>query len=279
MYPILISPIPELPNFSETQEYDLLLSHLFAHPEYIEFYTKKRQNRPNSFFILDNSAHEFQTGQSLSLLLDQAKLVGANEIVLPDTLFDSDRTWERTKEAMMSLSMNYKGIPECISRVMIVPQGKTLDEYLYCFRRMYDDYQTYLPFTGLKLTLGISKDYHEMFDGGVLTILNRLVPALDYNDDIHLLGWPLPLQDLYQIAQEYGVRIRSTDTARMFTYAMSEVDLFESQPKYPKRPADFFTRKLTEEQRRLAYINARFYRDLAGEGAVDFLPPIFEVIQ
>lgn len=263
MKSIAIPPIPHLQDFALTQEFDLLLSHLFVNHEYVEFYRRKKQALADRcFYILDNSAHEMETGQSLELLLAQARSIGASEIVLPDTLFDSERTVERSVQGMVDL-VSERELPFTLAKVMVVPQGTTEHEYLICFDELLRGfYRTGLE-TRVGLTIGISKDYEEKFPDGLSPILEKIIRSIDLDVEIHLLGWPIPLSRLSETSIRFGSRIRSTDTARMFTYAMNDIRLSSSNlPKYPKRPHDFFDRRLTPEQLGIAKDNVEFYRGL-----------------
>jgi len=131
-------------------KYHLCLSHeVLTNVGYAEFYQRRR--REGDFVILDNSAHEQLEGQSLDQLVRAAKYVGPSEIVLPDRLFFGDDTIERSTEAFERLREEFP-----TTRLMGVPQGRTVKEWLVCLDAFLD--------LGVD-TIGISKDYEVWPDG------------------------------------------------------------------------------------------------------------------
>ena len=267
---ILIPPIPHL-WMVEQDEYHLLLSHLVENEAYFDFYRTLAEN--GKYLILDNSAHEFQTGQSIEVLLQQAESLGAKEVVLPDKLFDGPGTFERSRQALLYATRDWPWrLPD---RFMVVPQGETYREWSLCLARLVDSFFTiksrYHHSVVNGPVIGISKDYHEMFDGGLFRILEEQVfPfASSYPSvQIHLLGWPKTLWDLGEIARRFGDRIRSTDSARPYTYGMHGIRLDPTKPapKYPGRPDDFFSRKIIKPNHAVMRHNVEVYtRLVAGE--------------
>jgi len=86
------------------------------------------------------------------------------------------------------------------------------------------------------------------------------------NAEVHLLGWPNPLTILEEITTRFEHRIRSTDSARPFTFAMFGIDLSRDlNAEYPKRPPDFFNQAVPDEFDDLLRTNIRVYRSLCGE--------------
>ena len=95
-----ISLIPPVKNLSliKGYKYHLVLSHLLQYPAYKAFYAQERKNY--SYIILDNSAHEFQKGQPIDHLIRQASDLNAQEIVIPDCLFNAKETFRMAREAI-----------------------------------------------------------------------------------------------------------------------------------------------------------------------------------
>lgn len=263
MKPILIPPTHHFWSVMD-QEYHLILSHLVEDPDYFEFYRSEAEL--GKFLILDNSAHELGRGQSIDVLLEQGWSIGAKELVLPDVLYDSTQTVESTREALEGIeNFVYSWRPE---RVMIVPQGETLEDWMWCFRTMLDDYsrlvsrsRRWVP----RLTVGISKDYNE-YPGGLVEILETSVlPAQEtIGYDIHLLGWPKPLWDLGSLSRLYGDRIRTTDSSRPFVYGIARIrlDTTVEPPPYPGRPEGFFKHRLRRSEFPAAEHNIKIYKAL-----------------
>ena len=204
-------------------KYHLCLSHeVLTNVGYAEFYQRRR--REGDFVILDNSAHEQLEGQSLDQLVRAAKYVGPSEIVLPDRLFFGDDTIERSTEAFERLREEFP-----TTRLMGVPQGRTVKEWLVCLDAFLD--------LGVD-TIGISKDYEVWPDG--LGALVELVRGAG-EQDIHLLGWGRELWQLRELAN----LVRGVDSAKPVVYALHGVELPDvispaSTPKYPRRQNDFF---------------------------------------
>lgn len=95
-----ISPVSYLP-FVRQYPTHLLLAHLVEeNKEYREFYIKLKQENPNVFYHLDNSAFEmFKRGVPMydsKKLIKMGKLVGANSIVMSDY---PKEDWTKTVES------------------------------------------------------------------------------------------------------------------------------------------------------------------------------------
>lgn len=275
MKSVIIPTTPHL-AMSTGQPYHLMLSHNLVDPSHRDFYRRERQR--GTYLILDNSAHEMKTGEKIERLLVQASQVGASEVVLPDTLFDADATIEgcrRSLEAVGTMIQVSRDTDIRISlpKFMIVPQGNTPEELVRCLQEMVglarlwmDDYDCHNQFT-----VGISKDYNDLWwpcDNFLLSFLrDHVLPrAMWLNAEVHLLGWPKPLTILEEITTRFEHRIRSTDSARPFTFAMFGIDLSRDlNAEYPKRPPDFFNQAVPDEFDDLLRTNIRVYRGLCGE--------------
>jgi len=275
MRSVIIPTTPHL-AMSTGQPYHLMLSHNLVDPAHREFYRQERQR--GTYLILDNSAHETKAGERIERLLVQASQVGASEVVLPDTLFDADATIEgcrrslETVETMIRVSREIDLRPS-LPKFMIVPQGKTPEDLQRCLTEMVamarlwsDDVEVYNNFT-----IGISKDYNDLWwpcDNFLLGFLrDHVMPRAQWlNAEVHLLGWPKPLTILEEISCRFDHRIRSTDSARPFTFAMYGIDLSKDlNAEYPKRPPDFFNQAVPTEFDDLLRTNIRVYRSLCGE--------------
>lgn len=270
MISILIPPTPHLKDFALEQPMDLLLAHLILDdttgPAYAKFYQMKKKQYPESYFILDNGAHELEEGLPIKELLDIADTVKADEVVLPDKLFDGKQTYLNLVQALEELADD--------SRVgsyqyMIVPQGRDHREYIDCLESCLTYYEAWRRHFNCIVNppvLGVSKDYHEMFAGGIPELLrDYIVPAAtSLESEIHLLGWVKTLWDMAAIRREFEDVIRSTDSARPFTFAMNDISLETTflsgkVPQYPGRPEDFFDRQLTLREIRTARTNSSVY--------------------
>lgn len=266
MQGILIPPVPLLKLFAADQPMDLLLAHLLNIPEYKAFYLWKREARPRAYFTLDNSAHELKEGQAIERLMSIANELQVNEVVIPDALFDAKKTVDNLLVSLDYLINDHQftGLYD----YMIVPQGETLEEYVWCFHEMLNAYGLTMMKYPIKFrspVIGISKDYDDMFDGGLERLIKTeiLPKSTTYGPkrlQIHLLGWVRSLWRLDSINNQFGRAIRSVDSSRPFTFAMHDINLKDHldsvEPSYPGRPKDFFTRDWTIDQTEVARINS-----------------------
>lgn len=275
MKSVIIPTTPHL-AMSSGQPYHLMLSHNLVDPTHREFYRQEQQR--GAYLILDNSAHEQRTGEKIERLLVQASQVGASEVVLPDTLFDADATVEgcrRSLEAigtMLQVSREVDLRPK-LPKFMIVPQGGSPDGLTRCLSQMVEmarEWSTQFDCRN-SWTIGISKDYNDLWwpcENFLLSFLrDQVLPrAMSINAEVHLLGWPKPLTILEEIACRFEHRIRSTDSARPFTFAMFGIDLSKDlNAEYPKRPHDFFNLAVPDEFSDLLETNIGVYRRLCGD--------------
>lgn len=269
MDPILIPTRPHQALVSG-QKYHLLLSHELD-PASKAFYALEASH--GSYLILDNSAHEKSEGEDLSVLLRQADEIRASEIVVPDVLFDRSMTLYRVRTSLTSLarSCDEGHYHRVVPRLMIVPQARQKDELKECLWELVSFIDGLRRRSGAarswQFTIGVSKDYNDVW-GDRDFLLNFLalevVPASKMIDaEIHLLGWPKPLPVLREIAQSFAYTVRSTDSARPFTFAMFGIDLAESLDiEYPKRPKGFFERAVPKEWVGVLASNISVYRNL-----------------
>lgn len=263
----LIPPIPELRRLANTETH-LVLSHLFDQEEYIKYY--RGCSETGDFVILDNGAHENGIGETNESLLEKARLIDADEIVLPDVLFDWMGTVELTKNMLKWIagpgwnSYVLSGRPN----FMVVPQGNNRTEWSKCLTllmREWDLWSDRCPETLGQPCIGISKDY-ETWYGGLNQLVRHYVAPL-YRErylDVHCLGWPNNLWSLAKIAREHPW-VRSTDSAKPHVYAYHGIQLEPGGPipPYPRRPQGYFDTSFSQVQRTIALNNVRVFQAAA----------------
>lgn len=249
MQTAVIVPTPEL-NLVRGRAYHLLLSHLCSE-EYCEFYS-----RETGFKILDNGAHENQSGEGPTRLLSLAEELGVDEIVAPDHLFNADLTVHLTGTSLPQLLAHPKRY-----RIMVVPQGSSLVSYRRCLFHLLELWEQNRGDD--RLTIGISKDYDRFVD--LRYLIEEVIRAVDpFKAQIHLLGWE-PRIPVHKIAQEFGERIRSIDSAKPAVYALHGISLKTVPlPGYPGRPKSFFSIPFAEPVRHLAQFNIQVFDKWAG---------------
>lgn len=257
----IIAPVADL-DLVEGRDFHLCLSHLCANPDYLNFY--RAESDRGAFITLDNSAHEHGKGEDILKLFEQADAIGASEIVLPDELFSHAGTVRRTQKALEQIERNSL-------KLMVVPQAP-IDHpmaYWQCrsdLLKLVDRYRELFP---RGVTIGLSKDY-EVWPNGMHDIAARSISlsSSDCTIEHHLLGWGRQLLGLDQISRSvWASKIRSTDSAKPIMFAIAGIDLSVGLDKatYRGRAADFFTRSMTDSQRRLARRNIKVF-DALSEG-------------
>lgn len=264
----LIPPIPDLRRTPKTGIH-LLLSHLFKDPEYVSFYQERRH--AGDLLILDNGAHEKGIGEKESSLLDKALQVGAQEIVLPDVLFDRTGTVERTRRMLSYIVTRgwEKYVEAGMPRLMMVPQSQDKYEWQACLKALLNTWELHagrapVPFESP--VIGISKDYDNWRGGLHRLIRDYVEPVFDQRDfDVHLLGWANNLWSTAEIARDFPW-VRSTDSAKPFVYAKNRIRLEPGGkiPRYPRRDSQYFNCSLARPgQWEIALTNIAVYRAAA----------------
>lgn len=269
----LIPPIANL-EMARGRKYHLVLAHLVEQSQYYQdFYRRESEN--GSCVILDNSAHEMQHGQPIIKLLSLAPLVGASEIVIPDALFDWKETSLSAFHTFLTLLHRTFPLPLPGYSWMLVPQGKSLREWVSSL----DTFSTLVGLMGFfdphllekGITLGLSKDY-EIFPGGLYSLIEDycLPWAEEYHAQIHLLGWGRDLWALNRIACTFGEYIRSVDSAKPFVYGLNEIRLAfpDPYPAYPKRDPYYFDQTLRGPAWEVAEDNIKAFELAALDGRV-----------
>lgn len=268
----LIPPIPHLNEYGHGS-FHLLLAHLIKRSPYRTHYRKER--KLNSYLVLDNSAHEKGTGEDAEDLLTCAGAVNAQEIVVPDVLDNADATieaclsahevWYEKKNSLMAMHD---------PALMYVPQGQTKEDWVRCMHELVRIHLYCSRRYSLKrdLVLGLSKDY-EVWPGGLLDLIeNHIIPLKrdlaqkGLKMPLHLLGWGRDLWQLNEIAKRHDW-IRSTDSAKPFVYALSDIQLvYGKTPVYPTRPRGYFGKRMTHDQCQISTANSLlFLKAAAGE--------------
>lgn len=221
-----ILPTNYLSLISE-DDYHMCLAHLIGKDkEYTNFY-HTMGNTPGKYVIMDNGLIEGDP-RPIEELVEKACEIRAHEIILPDVFRDTEATLEAACEAMDYLN-DFENLP---FRLMAVPQGDTLDEWLYCAEQMIEwDIDC----------LGIPKVLVDIVgrDGRLeaLKALGNRVRGLD----IHLLGcWETPLEITMiekAVQQKIIKPVRGVDSAIPYVYARE--GLLLNQTERPAGHIDF----------------------------------------
>lgn len=254
----LIPPIPNLEHWG-TGRFHLCLSHLLGYPKYLQHYAIQRRN--GAYIILDNSAHEFKKGETPEQLRKQMRILKPNEIVVPDVLENADET---VNAAMSTMEIWCEGDddPPTRTTLMYVPQGDSVNSWASCLQEQVRIHTYACAKYGLQkdFVIGLSKDYDELFYGGLTQLLKSYLQPLKWKMDergirmdVHLLGWSRLAWNLSIWSRDFPW-IRSIDSAKPFVYGSAGVTLdplAEYPPPYPGRRADYFTRAIGQYRKRI----------------------------
>lgn len=265
----LIPPIPVLGAFG-SGGFHLLLTHLLENKKYVQHYTNERSH--GAYLVLDNSAHEKGEGEDAVSLMASAIKLRAQEVVVPDVLFDSEKTVDKAAYThQVWYEAGHPGMVTLNPALMYVPQGESLDNWLQCLRELL---QLHFYVSGKNAirkdcVVGISKDY-ETWEGGIVHVISCAIPVFSHyatlgmDVQVHLLGWGRDLWALRLVRNSFPW-IRSTDSAKPFVYALSniELDVAHPAPTYPTRPKNYFHKTLTIDQMMIAQRNIDVFRGLA----------------
>lgn len=187
-------------------DYHMCLAHLIGNdPVYTDFY-KQIGKEDGKYLIMDNGVIEGDC-RPIDEIVRKALSVQADEIILPDVFRDTEATLKSSYDALRYVRGNFP------LRVMVVPQGNSLDEWLGCALAMIDwDIDC----------IGIPKVLvHLAGRDGRLEALKMLGNRLR-GLDIHLLGcWTTPLEITTisrAVYDKHILPVRGVDSAIPYMY-------------------------------------------------------------
>ena len=222
-----------------------MLPHLFRSQKYLRFY----QTRKNDFVILDNGAAEgYEFGAKHLLTL--AKDVGADEVVIPDTMGDANDTLAKAQYFARYATPEHQ--------YMFVLQGKTVEEVMFCLNNL-DNGAMFSYVT----TIGIPRHLHDIDKNFRLNLTEHLIKEA-FNDkfEIHFLGASSWMREVVVLAEavQYVENFRGIDTSMPIYMGLEGFKITEQFPWIP-RPDDFFDR--TDDNEELILDNIATYLDWA----------------
>lgn len=181
----------------------------------------KREIKKGNFVIMDNGAFE---GEDLSneQLYQLYLMLEPTELVLKDILYGGEESFKVTEE-----SYNFFKARNVKSKLMGVPQGKSLDEWCEQAKKVID--------LGVD-TIGIPRVLAKIDPN------NRIRAAefvRDYNldVDIHLLGAAEDFGETKEVLE--STNIRSMDTSLAYMLAQKETQKTSLKNKRPNSSIDF----------------------------------------
>ncbi len=210
----LVSPTSLLEHVGPFSDYHLILTHKVIYERrYQDFYA--RRSKAGDYIILDNGAVE-KGGRSVPLkdIVLAAVLTKPTVVVLPDYLFDSDRTLDELEDALRSPQLRFmrRVLPEV--QLCAVVQGVDQDDWLECFRILND------PRNGID-ALGIPKVTGQLF-GHRWKALEKVQRRV--RKTCHLFGvwWQDSLEDIrYESQFNFVEGVDTPKPIRLAAYGLS----------------------------------------------------------
>lgn len=209
----------------QTKFYMVLAHQVLKDDKYLKFFQERKNE--GAFLILDNSAFEFGNAIDDKFLLKAISLISPSEFILPDVLFNKEKTKERVNSFLK------KNLDEEINFIA-VPQGNNIDEWIECYLSLIRN--------PLIKTIGVGAVYankeefksNTCLQSGRENIFNQLElrKILDESKEYHLLGLGdsghLEISSLKK--RSY---IRSVDSSAAFIHGKSGF-LFNGKKGYKK---------------------------------------------
>lgn len=196
-----INIFPEEDSIKYSQPMEMYLAHILNNEEVCKAIKDKE-----SFKILDNGCYELNSSVDFGDLCFKAEAIGADEIILPDIMFDSERTVNLVIQSLNTLHRIYGAkIPY---RLMAVVQGADAEEYADC-ARVYDKFPEIT-------TIGIPKKF--LRNNGDEN--SSAIKALDRGNFAHYLKDNYPTKQIHLLGLSWGIMelpsaipyVRSVDT-------------------------------------------------------------------
>lgn len=194
--------------------------------------------------ILDNGAWE-GTPIDFSALSEMAQMIMPEYLVCPDVLYDKEGTFRATNQFLLDMK---EQIAANETKLMVVPQGKTVDEVVTCAFEL-EGICPSPPLFGLPKHLGERRAY----------VVQDLINAGIASEDIHLLGFNHDEKIEFQEIMNLWDDVRSFDTAYPIKCAQNNKKFNPVETPELKK-FDFLT-EMTEKQLKLARKNVALFKD------------------
>jgi len=229
-----IAPIKHLEL--DTGSMHMVIPQLLEIEPYYDYYANR-----TDYVILDNGAVEFGPMKHEELI-ELAKEIGADEIVMPDSLCDGLETFNLSFDFYCVLSRAERKK----FKLMAVPQGKDLVDFVNCYTRL----KSLNPDV-----IGLNHWFD--FTGDFRVLMQKRLDINLFNDfEVHLLG--LTNADELKRASP---KVRSCDTSYAFKMASQNRAIGQGNSNICKIQMDFGM-ELTEEQLYIAEYNIKWLKNL-----------------
>jgi hypothetical protein len=219
----LVSPTSLLRDTQPYSNYHLALAYKVIYERAYQEYYKER-SKAGDYIILDNGAVE-KKGRSVPMkdIVLAALLIKPSVVILPDFLFDRERTLDELEDAMRSPAMQLmrRVLPD--TKLCAVVQGLEPDDWLECFKILNT------PGNGIDM-LGIPKITGHIF-GKRLVVLEKIQRRV--KKPCHLLGvwWQSTLEDIRQEGKyDFVMGIDTPKPLRLASHGYS-LDDWDKMPR------------------------------------------------
>lgn len=249
-----ILPTAYLPMIAD-KDYHMALAQLLdikSSNAYTKFY-KNMGSAYDKYLILDNGAAE---GEAIPFvtLLKAGKYIGANEIIIPDTLCNINETLNQAFACIEHMDILCDD--EYRPKIMLVPQGKDLEEWLECFNEMQViDYDT----------VGIPKILCKMAGPHARMKMLMAIASELKGREVHLLGChndPTEIRTIQQLEERKLIApVRGVDSAMPYVYTKGGQRINGGELR-PNIPFKFTERNLDSTKMKLLEVNIKEWSSL-----------------
>lgn len=212
MYLAHILPVANT-QLINTQRVSMALTHLVEkYPEYTHIF-----NKYPGYKILDNSLIEQGSALDIHRVLEAARMIKAQEIVLPDVLHDGEQSLDATFKAIEDIkALGNLGT----YKLMAVCQGKNVEDFAHSFKVLTTCNE--VSVIGIPKLAGALQNYTRVDLESVWT------GALKSPKPIHLLGCNKSFHELVQLRCPF--MIRSCDTMLLSILTATKRNVFADRP-------------------------------------------------
>ena len=200
----------------------MVLVHMLDNQQYGKFYLGFVRNKGQ--LIMDNGVYERGEPLPINLMLTYARIFKPKEIVLPDMVYDKDKTIYLMNESLRSMS------PDEIDdySIMGVVQGKDKQDWIECFNWVNDNPK--ITTMGIHIKRLFSSPYWDSYEEGLDYIVTNK------RKRVHILG--LNTKALPYIIK-YKQHLRSVDSKLPVKAGATGLNLKEKKSDYKMYSFDF----------------------------------------
>lgn len=214
-----ILPQPYI-HLTAQDDYHMVLAHLVqkeGFEVYTDFYREIGQN-PNKFLLMDTGLIEGDA-RPVEELVEKAKFLHADEMVLNDVFMNCDETLRESHDALEYVKSVHPEI-----RTMAVPQGQDIEDWFECAKEIL---------TWPVDTIGIPKVLTKLEGPHArLGALERIQDLLG-DKQVHLLGcWetPLELKVIENYVRSEKIKpVRGVDSAIAYVYSQAGLRITDDE--------------------------------------------------